>query len=167
MSRDRIEVRECDRCKAKVEARELDAFARWGSGTITGEREGRPVGFANADFCPDCLDFIVSWFGQVMRERDEKRTVSAPTRAPRPPAKEIAAKLIADNIARSPELDDYLARLDAITSLDDLQEYQASNGLRLIEWLADPALSERVQAAHYAAFERLENPLQDEEQADV
>lgn len=162
MSREKIEVRECDRCKAKVEARELDAFARWGSGTVTGEREGRPVGFGNADFCPNCLDFIVLWFGQVMRELDEERIVSAPTRPPRPSAKEIAAKLVADNIARSPELDDYLAQLDSITTLDDLQEYQASNGLKLIEWLADPALSERVQAGHYAAFERLDKLAQDQ-----
>ncbi|MEA3390042.1 MAG: hypothetical protein U9R64_12330 [Pseudomonadota bacterium] len=156
MSRDRIEVRECDRCKTKVEARELDTFAGWGCASATGERDGRPIGFANADFCPDCLDFIVSWFGEVMRDRDAERIASPRPRSHRPPPNEIAAKLVADDLAQSPELDDYLGQLDAITSLDDLQEHQAANGLKLIQWLADAMLSERLKQAHYAAFERLE-----------
>lgn len=154
MSRDTIEVRECDRCKAKVEARDLDAFEGWGSASATAQVLGERKGFANADLCPVCLDFLLDWFTAITRERDAQRT-SAPS-PHLPPKKSIAASLVAESLARSPDLDDYLAQLDAIISLDEMQEYQARNGLKLMEWMADPALAERVRNGHYAAFERLE-----------
>lgn len=155
MSREKIEVRECDRCKTKVEARELDSFADWGFATATGEKDGRKTGFSNADLCPGCFDFLYEWFAAPTRERDAAR---APSRRRRdlPTTKEIAAKLIADNLSASPELDEYLAALDGIASLDELQEFQAKNALKLMEWMAAPQTAERLMEGHRAAYERLE-----------
>lgn len=167
MSRDTIEVRECDRCKATVEARDLDAFDGWGSASATAQIFGERKGFANADLCPGCFTFLLDWFAAITRERDAQRT-SAP-RAERPglpSRKAIAASLVASSLAGAPDLDDYLAHLDTIANLEELQEYQARNGLKLMEWMADAELGERLKAGHYAAFERLENASQDPEHAD-
>lgn len=156
MSRDKIEVRECDRCKTRVEARDLDVFAGWGLATATGEKDGEKIGFANADLCPDCFDYIVAWFALVMRERDAQRT--APTKAARPvvpTVKAIAKKLISDNLGLSPEMEDYFAGLDVIGSLDDLREYQAGNALTLMRWMANPETSAQLQERHQATYQRL------------
>lgn len=153
MSRDTIEVRECDRCKARVEARSLDAFDGWGTGRATAQKAGDRLGFTDADMCPECFDQLVSWFNQITHERDAQRTYAGRRG---PSVKEVAALLVADSLARSPEFDAYVATLDQIESLDALQEYQARNALVLMRWMADPALSAQLQDQHHAAYSRLE-----------
>ncbi|MEO7468996.1 MAG: hypothetical protein ABIV36_18425 [Sphingobium limneticum] len=163
MSRDTIEVRECDRCKIAVEARSTDSFEGWGSAMATGQSDGERTGFADADLCPECFGFLLQWFTSVTRERDAKRTCAPrPERAAIPSIKEIAAKLISDNLDQSPEMAAYFARLEEINSLDDLRDYQASNALILMQWLGDPGTAEQVTERHRATFERIEALTPDE-----
>lgn len=160
MSRDSIEVRECDRCKTRVEARSLDAFDGWGTAMAMAQKGGERSGFTDADICPSCFDLLVAWFAQIMHERDAERTYAGRRG---PSIKQVAAQLVADNLAQSPEFDAYIAALDQIETLDDLQEYQARNALVLMRWMADLALSQQLQDQHYAAYARLEAIAQGQE----
>ena len=155
MSRDTIEVRECDRCKTRVEAQSLFAFDGWGTAMAMAQKGGERSGFTDADMCPSCFDLLVDWFNQITRERDAARTYAGRRG---PSVKEVAAQLVADSLARSPEFEAYIAALDQIKTLDALQEYQARNALVLMQWMADPALSQQLQDQHYAAYARLEAP---------
>lgn len=155
MSRDTIAVRECDRCKTKVEARELETFDGWGMVNADGERKGERIGIRSADICPKCFNLLLSWFGEISRKRDAERT-----HKPKPKSPDLRRIAVVQQDApstNSPEFDAYIGGLDEIASLDELQNYQARHGLTLIEWLADPASSEPLKAAHYAAYARLES----------
>lgn len=156
MSRDTIHVRECDRCKVKVEARGVEDFEGWGFASATGEKGGEKIGFANADICPECLELLIAWFTAIMREQDAGRTyIPRPAGAVIPPIREIAAKLISDSLAQSPQMAEYFSDLDGIDSLEDLQLFQAANALALMGWMADPDLSPQILERHQAAYDRL------------
>ena len=124
------------------------------------QKGGERSGFTDADICPSCFDLLVAWFAQIMHERDAERTYAGRRG---PSIKQVAAQLVADNLAQSPEFDAYIAALDQIETLDDLQEYQARNALVLMRWMADLALSQQLQDQHYAAYARLEAIAQGQE----
>lgn len=162
MSRDTIDVRECDRCKLRLEAREPSAFDGWGTFNADGLRQDKKIGLNTVDLCAGCFDFLLDWFSEITRERDARREPKAKPVAAAIPA---AVELIAAGTSGSSELDAYIARLTAIKSLDELQEYQAGNALTLMQWMADPALSESLQLAHHAAYFRLSPPTEPEDAA--